>query len=55
MEISKAFRALLARNPFYGLFLLKLNKEVVPEDHSVKTLAVSSSGINFTLHINEGY
>lgn len=49
MEIEKAFKRLLIKNPFYGLFCLSLPKRVTT---SVDTLAVGKKGINCELLIN---
>lgn len=55
MQLIKAAKELLIRNPFYGLFLLNLRKEMVSGDHPVKTAAVGPNGVNFTLYVNEGF
>ena len=52
MEIEKAFKRLLVRNPFYGLFCLSLPKEIT---RKVPTLSVSRSGINCQLNINPDF
>lgn len=52
MNISKACKTLMIREPFYGLFLSSLNKIF---DNSVDTLAVGLQGINVNLYINENF
>ena len=52
MEIEKAFKRLLIKNPFYGLFCLSLPKNVT---RKVKTLCVSRQGISCQLNINPDY
>ena len=52
MEIEKAFKRLLIKNPFYGLFCLSLPK-VVTRKHS--TLCVSKQGISCQLNINPDF
>lgn len=52
MQLIKACKELLIREPFYGLFLLNLRKEIVPENHPVQTLGVGPNGFNFTLYVN---
>ena len=49
MEIEKAFKRLLVKNPFYGLFCLSLPKVITTK---VSTLAVSRHGISCQLNIN---
>ncbi len=52
MDIEKAFKRLLVKNPFYGLFCLSLPKNVT---RKVKTLNVSRQGISCQLNINPDY
>lgn len=52
MEIEKAFKRLLIKSPFYGLFCLSLPKEIT---RKVDTLAVSKNGINCQLNINPDF
>lgn len=52
MNISKACKTLMIREPFYGLFLSSLNKIF---DNSIPTLAVGLQGININLYINEKF
>ena len=52
MEIEKAFKRLLIKSPFYGLFCLSLPKRVTT---SVPTLAVCKKGINCELCINPDF
>ena len=52
LTIPKAVRKLLIKEPFYGLFLLSLNKYF---DSSVPTACVRRNGINVELAINEAF
>ena len=52
MEIEKAFKRLLIKNPFYGLFCLSLPKEVT---RKIPTLCISREGINCKLNINPDF
>ena len=52
MEIEKAFKRLLIKNPFYGLFCLSLPKKVTS---AVPTLAIAKQGINCELCINPDF
>ena len=52
MELEKAFKRLLIKQPFYGLFCLSLPKR---ETKSIPTLAVAKNGINCELLINPDY
>jgi predicted metal-dependent peptidase len=52
MEVEKAFRRLLVKSPFYGLFCLSLPKRVTTE---VDTLSVTQKGINCQLNINPDF
>ena len=52
MEIEKAFKRLLVKNPFYGLFCLSLPKKITT---SIPTLRVSQAGINCQLEINPDF
>lgn len=52
MEIEKAFKRLLIKQPFYGLFCLSLPKTVTKK---VPTLAVAKKGINCELLINPDF
>jgi predicted metal-dependent peptidase len=52
MEIEKAFKRLLIKNPFYGLFCLSLPKVVT---RKVSTLCVSKQGISCQLNINPDF
>lgn len=45
-------KRLLVKEPFYGLFLLGLNKI---ETDKVKTAAVGRQGINHVLYINKDF
>lgn len=55
MKLIKACKELLIREPFYGLFLLNLRKEIVSEESHIKTLAVGPNGLNFVLYVNESF
>lgn len=52
MTVSKACKELIIVQPFYGLFLLNLNKKFTKD---VPTLAVAPNGINISLLINEDF
>ena len=52
MELEKAFKRLLIKQPFYGLFCLSLPKR---ETKSIPTLAVAKNGINCELLINPDF
>ena len=49
LTIPQAIRKLLIKEPFYGLFLLSLNKYF---DDSIPTACVRRKGINVELAIN---
>lgn len=55
MQLIKACKELLIQQPFYGLFMLNLRKEIVDSNHSVKTAAVGPNGVNFTLYVNKTF
>lgn len=55
MQLNKALKELLIVSPFYGLFLLNLQKKIVDNDHPVKTAAVGPNGLNFTLYVNNTF
>lgn len=55
MQLIKACKELLIQQPFYGLFMLNLRKEIVDNNHSVKTAAVGPNGVNFTLYVNKTF
>ena len=52
MEVEKAFKRLLVKNPFYGLFCLSLPKEVT---RKTPTLGVTKQGISCCLQINPDF
>lgn len=52
MDPEKAFKRLLIKSPFYGLFCLSLPKVVT---RKVKTLCVSRNGISCQLNINPDF
>lgn len=52
MEVEKALKRLLIKNPFYGLFCLSLPKVVTTE---VDTLCVRKKSLNFELCINPDF
>ena len=52
MELEKALKRLLIKNPFYGLFCLSLPKR---ETKSIPTLAVAKKGINCELLVNPDF
>lgn len=51
-QLAKTSKDLMLREPFYGLFLIMLNKVW---DKSIPTACVSRNRINFQLTINEDY
>ena len=55
MTLEKALKELLIRDPFYGIFMLGLNKRIVNGDHEVQTAAVGLSGLNYTLYVHEDF
>ena len=55
MTLEKALKELLIRDPFYGIFMLGLNKRIVSGDHEVQTAAVGLSGLNYTLYVNKDW
>ena len=55
MTLEKALKELLIKHPFYGIFMLGLNKQMVGNDHPVKTAAVGLNGLTYTLYINEEF
>ena len=52
LTIAQAVKKLLVKEPFYGLFLLSLNKFF---DNSIPTACVCRNGINVELMINEKF
>lgn len=52
MDLEKALKKLIYKDPFYGLFLLSLDKQYSEE---VPTAAVARNGINCRLLINKQY
>lgn len=52
MEVERAFKRLLIKSPFYGLFCLSLPKRTT---NSIPTLAVAKDGINCELLINPDF
>lgn len=54
-SLIKACKDLLVREPFYGLFLLNVQKEIVPKEHPIQTAGMGPNGINFTLYVNEHF
>ena len=51
-SLSSSSKNLMFKEPFYGLFLITLNKEVSPR---IDTLCVSKQGINVQLTVNEEF
>lgn len=51
-SLSKTSKSLLLREPFWGLYLIMLNKVW---DKSCPTAGVSLNGINYQLTINEDF
>ena len=51
MDLEKALKKLIFKDPFYGLFLLNLDKQYT--DKLDATVAVARNGINCTLLVNK--
>jgi len=51
-SLSKTSKELMLMEPFYGLFLISLNKEI---DTRIPTAGVSKNGINYQLIINPDF
>ena len=51
-QLAKASKELMLKEPFYGMFLIMLNKQW---NNKVPTAGVSLNGINYQLYINEEY
>ena len=51
--LARASKRLMLIQPFYGLFLMMLNKEW--DNKKVSTAGVSKNGINYQLTINEHF
>lgn len=51
-ELAKASKDLMLKEPFYGLFLIMLNKQW---SKKIPTAGVSRQGINFQLYLNEDF
>lgn len=54
-DIAKVSKLLMFDEPFYGLFLLTLNKTITQDDAECPTAGVGKNGINQQLIINEKY
>lgn len=52
-ELAKASKDLMLKEPFYGLFLIMLNKQW--NNTAVPTAGVSRLGINYQLYLNENF
>lgn len=52
-SLSKVSKELLLKEPYYGFFLLQLNK--IWDNKRVPTAGVSKQGINYQLAINEDF
>ena len=52
MDLEKALKKLIYKDPFYGLFLLNLDKQYSTE---IETAAVARNGVNCRLLINKEY
>jgi predicted metal-dependent peptidase len=51
-SIAKTSKTLMLREPFYGLFLMQLNKRIT---NDIPTAAVSRNGINYELIVNSKF
>lgn len=54
-ELFRATKELMLEEPFYGSFLSMLNKEWVPADSNIKTMAIAFKNGNYHLLINEAF
>jgi predicted metal-dependent peptidase len=52
-QLAKASKDLMLKEPFYGMFLIMLNKTW--ENKRIPTAAVSRNGINYNLMLNENF
>lgn len=52
-ELAKASKELMLKEPFYGLFLIMLNKQW--DNRKVRTAGVSLLGVNYQLYLNEKF
>jgi len=52
-QLAKTSKDLMLREPFYGLFLIMLNKQW--NNTAVPTAGVSRNGINYQLYLNEKF
>jgi len=52
-ELAKASKDLMLKEPFYGLFLIMLNKQW--NNKVVPTAGVSRQGVNYQLYLNEEF
>ena len=50
--VSKASKTLMLKEPFYGILLIGLNKEISPR---IQTACVAKDGINIKLVVNDEY
>ena len=50
-QLAKASKDLMLKEPFYGLFLIMLNKQW--NNRAVPTAGVSRNGVNYQLYLNE--
>lgn len=56
MEVlTKALKRLLYSQPFYGMFMLNLQKIIVDDTHPVKTAGVGLNGLNLILYVNKNF
>ena len=51
-SVSKASKKLMLREPFYGILLMGLNKEI---SKRIPTACVAKDGINVKLVVNDEY
>ena len=51
-ELSSIIKTIMLEQPFYGLFLMNINKEFTKR---VPTAAVTMEGINYKLLVNKKY
>lgn len=52
-QLAKASKDLMLKEPFYGMFLIMLNKTW--DNKKVPTAGVGRNGINYNLYLNEKF
>lgn len=54
-EVTRTSIQILLKEPFYSHVFSCLNKQVIPKEHQVKTMAVGLVGINHVVYVNEHF